>query len=57
VIDARQRDLAEIVLALGTAGGFAGGLDGGEEQRHQDADDGDYHQELDEGEGAVGRVR
>ena len=33
--------------------GFAGGLDGGQQQRDQDADDGDDDEELDQGEAAT----
>jgi hypothetical protein len=53
-----EAELPEVVLALGAHGGVAGLLDAGKEQGHKDADDGDDHQELDEGEGAtVGRDR
>jgi hypothetical protein len=50
MIQAAQRQLLEIVLALTAARRFAGGLNRGQEQRHQDADDGDHHQQLDERE-------
>ena len=51
----RQADLLEVVDALGAAGRLAGRLDGGQEQADQDGDDGDHHQQLDQGEpsGAV----
>jgi hypothetical protein len=37
----RQADVLEIVLALRSACSFAGGLDGGQEQGYQDADNRD----------------
>jgi hypothetical protein len=43
-----QAELLEIVGALRTACGLAGGLHGGEQQCYQHADDGDYHQQLHE---------
>jgi hypothetical protein len=46
VIDARECDLAQVVFALRSAAGFAGGLDGGEEERDEDADDGDHYQQF-----------
>ena len=42
--------LPEIVLAMGAPGRFAGRLDGRQEQADQDADDGDHHQQFDQGE-------
>jgi hypothetical protein len=45
-----------MVQTLGTAGGFAGGLDRRQEQRDQDADDGDDDQQLDKGEPASGSL-
>jgi len=42
-------DLAEVVRATGAAGRFAGGLDRWQEQRHQDADDGDHYQQFHQG--------
>jgi hypothetical protein len=41
VVDARDRDLAEMIFALRAAAGFACCLDGREQQRDEDADDGD----------------
>jgi hypothetical protein len=46
----RQAELAEIVLALHPASRFASGLDRGQEQRDEHADDGDYNQKLDKRE-------
>ena len=36
-------------MHLVRAGGFAGRLHRGQEQRHQNSNDGDHHQELDQG--------
>src|SRR5262249_7865212 len=41
--------LFEVVGALGAVGGVADLLHGRQEQRDQDADDGDHHQQLDQG--------
>ena len=46
-----QADLLEVVDALGTPGGFAGRLDGGQQQGDQDADDADDHEQFDQSEG------
>ena len=35
---------------LGLLGGFEGTVDGGDSEAGEEADDGDHHQELDEGE-------
>ena len=40
--------LPEVVLALAAAGRLAGGLDRRQEQRHQNADDGDHDQQFDQ---------
>jgi hypothetical protein len=40
----RQPDLLEIIAALHSSRGFAGGLNGGKEQGNQNADDGDNDQ-------------
>jgi hypothetical protein len=45
-----QPQLLEIVLALGATGGLASLLDSRQKQGHEDSNDGDHHQELDEGE-------
>ena len=42
--------LLQIVVALRAAGGLASGLDGRQQQGHQDPDDGDHHQQFDERE-------
>ena len=49
-----QSELFEIVGALHSSGGFSCGLDGGQEQADQDADDGDDDQKFDEGESRWG---
>jgi hypothetical protein len=41
--------LLQIIAAATAAGRFTGGLDGGQEQGHQDANDGDDDEQLDEG--------
>jgi hypothetical protein len=47
-----QADLFEMVAALHAARGFAGRLDGGQEQTDHDPDDRDDNEEFDEGETA-----
>jgi hypothetical protein len=51
----RHADLLEVIDTLGSSGSFSGGLHGGQEERDEDANDGDHHQQLDECEG-TGRV-
>ena len=46
-------DLLEVVLALRAGGGLADLLDGGQQQADQDRDDGDHHQQFDQGEAAA----
>jgi hypothetical protein len=41
-----EAQLLEIVVALRAAGSFARGLNGGQQQRYEYADDGDHHQQL-----------
>jgi hypothetical protein len=41
---AGEGDLLEIVAALDAVGRLADFLDGGKQERDQDADDGDYYQ-------------
>jgi hypothetical protein len=48
----RQTELLEVVAALGTPGGLASGLHGGQEERDQHSDDADDNQKLDQGERA-----
>jgi hypothetical protein len=48
----RQCKLFEIVRALASPGGFPGRLHGGQQQGNQDADDGNDHQQLDQGKPA-----
>ena len=48
VAEDRQGDVVHVALALGTAAGLAGRLDGGQEEPDQDADDADHHQQLDQ---------
>ena len=45
-----KRDLLELVGALHASCGFAGGLDGGQEECDEHADDGNDDEEFDEGE-------
>jgi len=45
-----QADLLEVVDALRPPGRLACGLDRRQQQRDQDGDDGDDHQQLDQGE-------
>jgi hypothetical protein len=47
VIQRGQADLLQVVGALGPAGGLPRGLHRRQQQRDQDADDGDDHQQLD----------
>src|SRR5258705_5280862 len=44
----RQPDLLEVAQALGTPGLSAGALNGGQQQRGKDRDDGDNDQQLDQ---------
>jgi hypothetical protein len=39
-----NRELTQFVRAVAPPGSFAGGLDGGQEKRNEDADDGDHHE-------------
>jgi hypothetical protein len=48
-----QPELAQVILASGAAGGFAGLLDSGEKEADQRADDGDDDEKLNEGERAA----
>ena len=45
-----QAKLLQVVLAPGPVSRFASRLDRGQEERHQHADDGDDHEQLDQGE-------
>src|SRR5262249_53793202 len=45
-----EAELLEVILALQAGGGLADLLDGGHEQPDQDGNNGDHHQQLDEGE-------
>ena len=56
VVEAGERDLLQVVLALRATAGFASRLDCGEEQRDQHADDRDDDEEFDERESG-GSVR
>jgi hypothetical protein len=49
-IDAGQSDLAKVILACRSAACFARCLDGGEQERDEDADNGNDDQEFNEGE-------
>src|SRR5262249_52709530 len=48
-----QAELPQVVLAAHAVGGLAHLLDGGQQQADQDGDDGDHHQQLDQGEGVT----
>src|SRR5262245_24568031 len=50
VVMESEDDVMEIVLALRGVGGLAYLLGRGDDQRHQDGDDGDHHEQLDQGE-------
>jgi hypothetical protein len=39
-------ELLQLIAALGSSGSFTRCLDGGQQQGHQYADDGDYNQQL-----------
>jgi hypothetical protein len=43
-----QADLLQIVHALGTVGGLAHFLDGGQQQAHQNCNNGDHNQQFDQ---------
>jgi hypothetical protein len=45
----RQAQLLQVVGASHTVGGFANLLHGGKEQTDQNCDDGDYHQQFNQG--------
>ncbi len=55
-----EADLAEVVEAVDALAFFFGFGEGGQEHAGQNGDDGDYHQQFDEGEGqsfaSLGRV-
>ncbi len=53
VIVARKPDLLEVVHALDAPRGFAGRLHGGQKQGDEDGNDGDDHQQLDQGESTM----
>ena len=53
----RQAELLHVVLTLHAGGGLADLLDGGQQQADQDGDDGDHHQQLDEGEAVSSGLR
>src|SRR5690606_22835043 len=44
-----EGELLDLILALRPAGGLAGRLHGGKEQGHEHTDDGNHHQQLDQG--------
>ena len=44
----RKADLLEVVRAVHSASRLAGGLDRGQQQRDENADDGNHHQKLDQ---------
>jgi hypothetical protein len=55
IVVAGQSDLAEIVFALRSPGGFAGLLHGGQQQGHQHDDDRNHHQKFDQSKRAPSR--
>jgi hypothetical protein len=52
-VQAGERQLLDVVHALDAPRGLAGRLDRRQEQRHENADDGDHDEQLDEREGAM----
>jgi hypothetical protein len=52
-----EAKLPEVVAARGASGRFAGLLHGGEQQRDEDANDGDDDEQFDERERAAGGAR
>src|SRR5262249_9298229 len=52
-----QAKLFEVVLGLGAGGGLADFLHGRQQQADQDGDDGNHHQQLDQGETTPFSVR
>src|SRR5262249_33441775 len=57
VVVQSQADLLEVVLTLAACGGLTHLLHGGQEQANEDGDDGDHHQQLDQGETRPGSLR
>ncbi|OYV85460.1 MAG: hypothetical protein B7Z73_13535 [Planctomycetia bacterium 21-64-5] len=53
IVGQRQADLLEVIVAVGAARGFAGGLHRRQQQRDQQTDDGDHHEQLDQGKGVA----
>jgi hypothetical protein len=53
----READLFQVIGALRAAGRLAGGLHGRQQERDENGDDGDHHQQLDQGEGWTEVVR
>ena len=53
ILEDGQADVAHVAGALGAAARLAGGLDGGQEQPDEDADDADHHQQFDQREAAM----
>ena len=52
MIQQRQADLLDLALALVAVGRFPRRLHGRQQQRDEDADDGNHHQQFDKGESA-----
>jgi hypothetical protein len=52
----RQGELAQVVLTFRPARSLAGRLHGRQEQRHKHPNDGDNHEQLDQGEAMGSRV-
>ena len=53
IVHDREAELLEVVDALAPPGRLARRLHGGEEQGDQDRDDGDDHEQFDQGESAT----
>ena len=50
-----EADLLEFAYAVGTAGAFTGGGEGGQQHGSQNRDDSDYHRKCDDGKCRGGR--
>jgi hypothetical protein len=57
MVAATKRQLLQVVDALSSAGGLACRLHSWQQQRHQDADNGDHDQQFDERKSSRERAR
>ena len=55
-VEATERQLLEVVCTLGTPRRLAGRLHGRQQERNEDADDGDHHQQFDQRKTVQGPV-